>query len=227
MKRKEYDKNWKKKQRELNTQYAESQRKILRDRYAVKKNDRDWFESENRRKRNYQRKRYSEDPEYRKKEIERSRLFALNNPTKMKELNRKAVLKKKYRRKNDLEYREKLNKQSRENYHKRMNDFIFRAKRNMKANRRSLRVKKCTPVWLNKEMEVEIQKIYEHSHYLSEITGRKYEVDHIFPIFGVDENGNHISSGLHVPWNLEPLEMSENRSKGNKIIKSDSNDTEK
>lgn len=56
-----------------------------------------------------------------------------------------------------------------------------------------------------KEYKKEITEIYKNCP-------EGYEVDHIMPL-----QGNNIC-GLHVPWNLQYLEKSENRKKSNKVI---------
>ena len=61
---------------------------------------------------------------------------------------------------------------------------------------------KATPTW------VDLLKIKEF--YESCPTG--YEIDHIVPLQG------KTVCGLHVPWNLQYLLPSENRSKGNKLL---------
>jgi 5-methylcytosine-specific restriction endonuclease McrA len=47
----------------------------------------------------------------------------------------------------------------------------------------------------------------------------KPHVDHIVPIKAVNpETGEHIASGLHVPWNLQYLTKGANLSKQNKLV---------
>ncbi len=67
-----------------------------------------------------------------------------------------------------------------------------------------------TPAWLTDANFKAMLVFYEEAKSLTEQTGVKYEVDHIVPLLG--EN----VCGLHVPWNLQILTQSENRSKGNK-----------
>lgn len=44
-----------------------------------------------------------------------------------------------------------------------------------------------------------------------------FEVDHVIPL-----NGKTVS-GLHVPWNLQPLPVTTNRKKGNKFVENHAN----
>lgn len=97
-------------------------------------------------------------------------------------------------------------------------------KRNMNKahyyNNKSYYVAKCakyraaklkrTPKWLNSEQLTYIEKEYSMAKKLEAITGDKYHVDHIIPLQG------RFVSGLHVPWNLQVIEASENKSKGNR-----------
>lgn len=65
--------------------------------------------------------------------------------------------------------------------------------------------KNATPPWLTKAQIKEMQDIYVNC-----LEG--YEVDHIIPLQGKNVKG------LHVPWNLRYLKISDNRKKSNKFI---------
>jgi len=77
-------------------------------------------------------------------------------------------------------------------------------KSNYTAEYRAAKLK-ATPLWLTKEQKEQIRQVYRDCP-------KGYEVDHIHPLQGKD------FSGLHVPWNLQYLLMSENRSKSNKLL---------
>lgn len=83
------------------------------------------------------------------------------------------------------------------------------AKANSDWTRAYLRARKArsrlaTPKWLTKEHKAQIRVIYREAIALG------HHVDHIVPL-----NGKTVS-GLHVPWNLQPLPPAENLSKGNR-----------
>lgn len=76
---------------------------------------------------------------------------------------------------------------------------------------RLARIARATPRWLTGDQKAAIDQWYSFARMLH------YEVDHIVPLKGVDGDGNHVISGLHVPWNLQTLSPTENRKKGNKL----------
>ena len=69
----------------------------------------------------------------------------------------------------------------------------------------------ATPKWLTPEQLDQIQEFYTLAVELQWLAEEPLQVDHIEPLQG------KISCGLHVPWNLQILSASKNRSKGNKL----------
>lgn len=67
------------------------------------------------------------------------------------------------------------------------------------------------PLWLDKTMQEQIEKIYANARKISKATGVVHEVDHIVPLV------NDAVCGLHVPWNLQILTQFQNRSKRNNL----------
>ncbi len=89
------------------------------------------------------------------------------------------------------------------------------AKANPEARRMSTALRhawklQATPSWFTKEHKAQIADIYEQAVLAEQLTGVKHHVDHIEPLQGEDR------CGLHVPWNLQILEATENLSKGNR-----------
>lgn len=78
------------------------------------------------------------------------------------------------------------------------------------AFERALR-KQSAPLWLTDVHKTEIEFLYDFAASIKGLHGKEYDVDHIHPINGDGFNG------LHVPWNMQVISASENRSKGNKI----------
>lgn len=68
------------------------------------------------------------------------------------------------------------------------------------------------PKWLSAEDRDEIAEIHAKAITLSKATGIPHDVDHIVPLRG------KTVSGLHVPWNLQPIPASANRRKSSRLI---------
>lgn len=71
--------------------------------------------------------------------------------------------------------------------------------------------KRRRPSWLTAEHKARILAFYVEARRLGLETGLEHHVDHIVPLRG------KTVSGLHVPWNLQVLPGSLNRSKSNKF----------
>jgi len=99
------------------------------------------------------------------------------------------------------------------NYRQTNLDYYYRNKdkwKVIKARRRAAQLN-ARPDWLTEEDEWMIAEVYDTATLRSKLTGVPHEVDHIVPLQGVQV------CGLHVPWNLQVLTRSENRSKGCEI----------
>ena len=70
---------------------------------------------------------------------------------------------------------------------------------------------KATPNWLTKEHYIEIDQFYIDAKYLQWLSEDLLVVDHVVPLQG------KTVSGLHVPWNLQIMNRSENSRKSNKL----------
>jgi 5-methylcytosine-specific restriction endonuclease McrA len=68
-----------------------------------------------------------------------------------------------------------------------------------------------TPKWLTLSDYEKIKEYYFYANLLTQVTGIKYNVDHIIPL-----RGKNIS-GLHCPENLQIITKKENVIKGNKF----------
>jgi len=82
--------------------------------------------------------------------------------------------------------------------------------RPLKLARRMLRIARqiqATPAWIDLRA---IDAIYCEAQKMTQLTGVRYDVDHIVPLQG------RTVCGLHVAANLQPLPSHENRSKGNR-----------
>jgi hypothetical protein len=86
-----------------------------------------------------------------------------------------------------------------------------KAKSNANGAKKKAAKIQATPKWLTKEHLQEIENFYIKAKEMEKETGKKYHVDHIVPLQG------KTVCGLHVPWNLQILEASENISKGNRF----------
>ena len=76
---------------------------------------------------------------------------------------------------------------------------------------------RCVPHWLTEGDWQEIKAMYLQAVHLSQATGSRYVIDHIYPL-----RGSNVS-GLHVPSNLRVVSAQENQKKYNKVL--DSNET--
>jgi hypothetical protein len=78
-----------------------------------------------------------------------------------------------------------------------------------KDNKRRAKKLQATPLWLTKQHLAEIEEYYTLAKELAWLSEEPLHVDHIVPLQGKNV------CGLHVPWNLQILPASDNRSKGN------------
>ena len=167
----------------------EAERRGRRDQEPIRKARRKWFE-DNRELANT----LSRDAKRRKREISREsdRIYRENNQEKIKKKN------KEYRSKN----KDKMRAASAR--YRKANPGKF----NARTARRTAALLQATPSWVDFDV---IEKFYIEAARLTRETGIVYEVDHIYPLRG------KICCGFHVPWNLQVITRTENRSKQNKM----------
>jgi hypothetical protein len=181
------------------------------------------------------RKEYSSRPEIKERARLNARRRKAENPEKYKEKGRLYRKKaKEHIKKQSLEYRsrpevrERMKRYGKERYEK-FKDIIRakeeakrktpegRAKRLHEVNMRRAKKQERTPLWLTDEQKIQIQKKYMQREKRTNNSGIEYHVDHTVPLVGFDEFGNHIVSGLHVPWNLRVITADANLEKGSKF----------
>ena len=128
------------------------------------------------------------------------------NQTEEAKARRRELQKARYQRiKDDPDFRQKQQKRSRQIY--RDNPLPYKIKGGKSNQSKRYQFKK-----LPLKYQIEIMAFYEEARRLTTETGIPHEVDHIHPLKGVN------FCGLHVPWNLQILTMSVNRSKSNKLV---------
>ncbi len=77
-----------------------------------------------------------------------------------------------------------------------------------RASLRRATVLQATPPWVDHSA---LASFYIEADRMTRETGVPHEVDHIIPLQGREVRG------LHVPWNMQVIPRSENRSKSNKV----------
>ena len=177
--------------------YAENREKEIkrrtqyRDANKEKENKyrQEYYESHKEDMQEYYKKRYQENKEHFQ---EYSRTYYHQNIEERRKYTRI------YHKTNGVEARENWNKAN-------------LSKLRLYAATRTARKRNATPSWLTEQHKNEIAEVYAQAVELEKRTGVPYHVDHIVPLQGKNV------CGLHVPWNLQVLTATQNRSKGNKI----------
>ena len=146
--------------------------------------------------------------EQRKEHYEQNKEKILERNKEYREQNREKILErnKEYSKEYYEQNKEKITKQLKE-YRNQNKD-----KRNALTAKRRARKLQARPQWLTPEHFEEITEFYTICKMFQIYTGLTYHVDHIVPLQG------KTVCGLHVPWNLQILEASENISKKNKLL---------
>lgn len=86
------------------------------------------------------------------------------------------------------------------------------------ASLRRASKRNATPPWVDKEHRTKIKEIFKSAKASSEFHEIEYHVDHIEPLKGKNEFGEHVSCGLHVFWNLRSIPATENLKKHSKLL---------
>ena len=162
------------------------------------------------------RERRATDPEFRARELEINRRW-LDKPGNRETHYARNAAVHKLRLQNDPEYRETVRGYSRK--HQTTEKGLVTRQRWREENRhreaeyaskRRAYLLAATPPWLTDDMRAEMQSHFQEAADLTEM-GVAHEVDHIIPLI------NDAVCGLHVPWNMRVIPMTENRSKANRL----------
>jgi Lhr-like helicase len=157
--------------------------------------------------------------DYYKQYYERVRENKISSSKKYYEENRSEILES--RKEYQKQYYENNIEKILEYYQKNKDNICIRNKKYRESNKDKILARnakrradkiKATPKWLSKEQLLEISFYYWLCNSMSEDNDVKYHVDHIVPLRGKDV------CGLHVPWNLQILEASDNIRKSNKLL---------
>ena len=155
--------------------------------------------------------RCSANPKYRARKLERNRKYREENPEQI------LAYQADYYQRNKERYRvnsfawhaanpDKAVEYSRAYYARSRHDPEMRKRYALKTQMRKRRVRQAQPVWVD---QGEIFNFYVNAP-------EGMTVDHAVPLKGVNQDGEHVVCGLHVPWNLQYLTPSENSVKNNK-----------
>lgn len=152
----------------------------------------------------------AKNPEFKKKEAERSMNYYYAN----KDLRKMAT--EKWAAKN-LEKRRRYSYEWRQRNKDAFKESIRKSKTRMagrvnyfNSQRRAQKIQ-ATPSWLSAIELAKIQEMYDVAIAKSKQTGIKHHVDHVVPL----KNG--VVCGLHVPWNLRVITAVDNIFKSNKM----------
>lgn len=128
------------------------------------------------------------------------RKWRADNIAQRKECERRAGLKRRVEKQDDLAHRRRA--WERDN----------RAKTASWSATKRARRRQAVPSWLTPEQRNEIAALYRQAKAITEATGVVHHVDHIEPLAG------ETVCGLHVPWNLRVIPATDNQAKGNRRI---------
>lgn len=128
-----------------------------------------------------------------------------------REKNREAIRERRKKRwANRTKKQVALQKQRAQDWREENRDCLLANSAKRKANK-----KQRTPSWITSEDYANIRKFYAQREKRRASSGEEWHVDHIVPLYGVDENGKRNVSGLHVPWNLRVIKATTNLQKQN------------
>ena len=124
---------------------------------------------------------------------------------------REMALQKEYRKRNGARVKEWQRRWNSKNK-KRIRELKAKWKRTLKGilaedryqQKRRAALKQATPSWLTPDQKRQIKEIYKNCP-------KGHHIDHVIALLGKNV------CGLHVPWNLKAIPITENLKKGNRV----------